>query len=166
MVVSPSKPKLLLTTEVQLISPWCKGLFIILPSEHVFLIFKKFSCSLEIPIRKENTTELLIVHPTDILNEEFLSDRNPTIKTYLYTSIWVLKDASVYVNVCVCVCVCGREREREILLLEAFHRKHNNGADLNHTMFHLYQIELLREERQMLENIYCHNIMGSDSGQP
>jgi hypothetical protein len=55
-----------------------------LPPKHVFFIFHKFPCSLEIPIRKEDTTEIFIMLATDVLTKEFLSNGDSTIDTYLW----------------------------------------------------------------------------------
>lgn len=59
---------------------------ILLPPKHVFFIFHKFPCSWEIPIRKKDTTESFIMLATDVLNEEFLSNGDSTIETYLLST--------------------------------------------------------------------------------
>lgn len=57
-----------------------------LPPKPFFFIFHKFPCSFEIPIRKEDMTEIFIMLATDVLTKEFLSNGDSTIETYLWNT--------------------------------------------------------------------------------
>lgn len=58
-----------------------------LPPKQSFLIIHEFHTPCEIPVGKEDMTDILVVLSTDILNEELLSDGYTTIETNLQCTL-------------------------------------------------------------------------------
>lgn len=123
-----------------------------LPSKHCFLIVHKFHGFLEVPLWKEDATKFLIVLATNIHYEEFLTYGLSSIETYLW---------NIHINCSLLKVAQKNSKWHEVYTclkkpLEAFHGKHSNGLDLNHIMFHQYQIKLLLEEQlKRVKKICC-----------
>lgn len=70
-----------------------------LPPKHSFLIIHEFHTLFEIPVRKEDITDILIMLATKILTEELLSDGYATIETNLQsTLLLIFHNLQLYMN--------------------------------------------------------------------